>query len=376
MTISLTGRLDALRGDTPPKHHNARTLAALAGNPRCALRTVLDASGADKTAIADRVGFPARFGQSQFAITRGNSFESLVKDDGCAELLRLLRDTLNLPLPEVAYDNLEAVGDNASPEVRHARTRRLLAEAAAGTGGTLFDHPMLRLNVGGHTVYLEPDLVAFRVEDRFYVVEIKSFPIIDGQADPAQVKSATTQAAAYIIALRSMLGEFGIPPQAVADKIVLVAPKDFSFRPTAAFVDARKQVATLTRQLARMERVDTVIDTLPEGLTFDLGLDAAGQPTRPREALAEALGQVDPNYRPDCLAQCEMAFYCRDRAREGASVDVLGPTIRERLGGIDTVTMALGLADGTRTPTPDQAQAAAALRHAAMLRAQLPGVGA
>lgn len=373
MTTSMTERLNALRGNTPAKHHNARTIAALASNPRCALRAVMDAAGADKGAIAARVGFPAKFGQSQFAITRGNAFEAKVKALGCAELLRLLREVLNLPEAEVAYDDLEQVGYTSSPQVRYDRTRELLAKAASGGGGTLFDHPMLRLSVGGNLVYLEPDLVAFQIADRFHVVEIKSFPIIDKQGDSTQVKSATTQAAAYIIALRTMLAELGADPQAVSGKIVLVAPKDFSFTPTAAFVDARKQVSTLTRQLARIERIGAILEQIPDGVTFDLDADADGSPTRPAADLAAALDAVEANYRPDCLSHCEMAFFCRDRARTACSVDVLGTSTRERLGGIDTVTMALGLADGSIEPAPEQAEAAAALRHAAGLRAELMG---
>jgi hypothetical protein len=373
MTTSVTERLDALRGDAPAKHHNARTIAALAGNPRCALRAVMDAAGIDKGAIAARVGFPAPFGQSQFAITRGNAFEAKVKALGCAELLRLLREVLGLPESEVAYDDLEQVGYSSSPQVRFERTRELLAKAAVGGGGTLFDHPMLRLWVGGNPVYLEPDLVAFQIAGRFHVVEIKSFPIIDGQGDPVQVKAATTQAAAYVIALRAMLEEMGVDPAVVSDRVVLVAPKDFSFAPTAAFVDARKQVSTLTRQLARLERIGGILDQVPDGVTFDLKADEDGAPMRPAGELAGALEAVEANYRPDCLAHCELAFFCRDRARTACSVDVLGTSVRERLGGIDTVTMALGLAGGGVEPEPEQAEAAAALRHAAGLRAALMG---
>jgi hypothetical protein len=371
MPTTVTERLDALRGDAAPKRHNARTIAALASNPRCGLRAVLDAAGADKGAIAARVGFPAQFGQSQFAITRGNAFEAHVKALGCAELLRLLREALGLPETQVAYDDLEVVGYTSSQQVRYDWTRDKLTAAAEGKGGTLFDHPMLRLSVGGNTVYLEPDLVAFQIADRFHVVEIKSFPIIDRQADSIQVKSAATQSAAYIIALRAMLAEIGVGPQAVSDKIVLIAPKDFTFTPTAATVDARKQVSTLTRQLARLKKIGAIVEEIPDGVTFDLAPDVHGTPTRPRDELAAALKEVEANYRPDCLSHCEMAFFCRDQARACASVDVLGPAVRERLGGIDTVTMALGLADGTREPTPDQAESATALQHAATLRAQL-----
>lgn len=372
MKAALDERLDALRGSAPRLTYSARSLAALENNPRCTLRAVLDASGADKAAIAKHAGYRMPFGQSSFAITRGNAFESMVKDNGCAELLRVLRETLGLTLPEVGYKDLNDVGGDGRPEVRHARTKHLLMQAAHGLGdGTLYDHPMLRLRVGGHAVFLEPDLVAFRMDDRFHVVEIKSFPIIDGRADPAQLRSATTQASAYIIALSAMLADAGIGPGAVSNTIVLVAPKDFTNRPTAAFIDARKQVAALNRQLGRIERIGDLVELLPEGLTFDLAADETGRPQRPTEELTEALEQVPATYQPDCLNHCEMAYYCRARAHARASLDVLGPTVREQLGGIDTVTMALGLARGQLTPNDDQAEMAAALRHAARLRADL-----
>ena len=67
-----------------PRHgrretHNARTIAALTSNPGCARRAVMDAAGVDKERPARHVGFPAKFGQSRFAITRGNAFEAQVK---------------------------------------------------------------------------------------------------------------------------------------------------------------------------------------------------------------------------------------------------------------------------------------------------------
>src|SRR5437879_1301867 len=101
--------LERLRGAAAPKSHNARTIAALTMNPGCSRRAVMDAAGIDKERLASYVGFPARFGQSQFAITRGNVFEAQLKANGCAELLQLLRETLELPIPEASYDDLESV---------------------------------------------------------------------------------------------------------------------------------------------------------------------------------------------------------------------------------------------------------------------------
>ncbi|MGH3126230.1 MAG: hypothetical protein ACRDND_35080, partial [Streptosporangiaceae bacterium] len=63
-------RLDRIRGPVQPRNHNARTIAALARNPGCARRAIMDAAGVDKQRIAAYAGFPAPFGQSRFALAR------------------------------------------------------------------------------------------------------------------------------------------------------------------------------------------------------------------------------------------------------------------------------------------------------------------
>ncbi|MEV0855122.1 hypothetical protein [Nocardia fluminea] len=279
---------------------------------------------------------------------------------------------LDLPISQVGYHDLDEVSGVSSPSVRHRETARKLVAAVNGEGdGLLYDHPLLRLEVGGQPVFLEPDLVAFKFGDKLHVVEIKSFPVVDGQADPALVKSATTQACAYILALRSMLAAHGVHPEIVSDRIILVGPKNFTNRPTGAFVDAQNQVKNLARQLERIERVSSQLDLLPDGITFDLDKDERGRPRRPQSELLKALELVPAAYRPDCLNHCEMAFFCRSRARACRSLDVLGPVVTEPLGGIDTTSMALGLAHKRLEPSQEQVEIAAALRHAAWLRAEL-----
>jgi len=125
----MDARLARLRGPVAPKRHNARTIAALTGNPGCARRAVLDAAGVDKEALARGVGFPARFGQSPFAIARGNAFEAMVKADGCAELLRLLRGVLGDDLTAARYTDLDPADGAEDPDLRHAESRTALTAA-------------------------------------------------------------------------------------------------------------------------------------------------------------------------------------------------------------------------------------------------------
>ncbi|WP_330274391.1 hypothetical protein OG205_01480 [Lentzea sp. NBC_00516] len=228
--------MDGIRGPVEPTKHNARTIAALISNLGCTRRRVLDTAGVDKKALAEHLGALASFGASPFALARGNAFEAVVKANGCAELVRVLREQLDLPLPEVAYDDLNSAAGRESLETRHQRSAQLLIRAArsAEDAGTLFDQPLLRMDVGSRAVYLEPDLIAFRSRHRFHVVEIKSFPVIDRSADPGKVAAAAIQSAVYVMAMRDFVRRLGLDPDVVSHDVVLLCPKDFSNVPTSA----------------------------------------------------------------------------------------------------------------------------------------------
>lgn len=343
---TLRERLAALRGpDTPPRPLDARALAALAANPGCRRRALLDAAGVDKGAVAEALGAPARFGQSRFAFSRGHAFEARVTADGCTELLRLLgAEGVHAQVPP-----LGAPG----PEGRAARTRLALVEAGPGSW-TLLDHPLLALEVAGSTVFLEPDAVAVAPDGTWTVVEIKSFPILDGGADAMKVGAAARQAAVYVLALDV------VEPGRARTDVLLVCPKDFSNLPTAEWVDIRRQLAVTRRQLTRLTRIDEIAAALPEGTTFDLAL--------PGPALTAAVDSVPAAYAPECLSNCELAFHCRDRARAADAVDALGRGLRADLGALTTVTAVLTAA--ASAPTSGDDPAVLALRHAAALRAE------
>ncbi|WP_405017506.1 hypothetical protein OHV05_10935 [Kitasatospora sp. NBC_00070] len=372
-------RLRDLRGQAPQRSLDARALAALAANPGCRRRAVLDAAGVDKGAVAERLGHPAPFGQSPFAITRGNVFEARLKADGYAALLEPLRRLLGAP-PEGGELTVPDLLPRAAPATRAERTAQVLAEAAADpTRWTLLDHPMFRLTVAGSPAYLEPDAVVVH-GGRCTVVEIKSFPIIDGSADPAKVGAAARQAAVYVLALQeTAAGLAGTTadrspyatdafPGSPELSVLLVCPRDFSNRPTATVVDVRRELATTRRQLARLTGIDQLLDALPAGTSFDLAPDQAGVPTRPVAELTESVAAVPAAYSPDCLSTCELGFHCRAQARCADAVEQLGRGVRGELGSLRTVTAALAAATD-QGPQADR-EAAARLAHAAALRAE------
>ncbi|MCN9239312.1 hypothetical protein NGF19_00670 [Streptomyces sp. RY43-2] len=364
---TLRHRLAELRGPSVPlKALDARALAALAANPGCRRRALLDGAGVNKAALADALGAPSSFGQSQFAFMRGNAFEARVKADGGAELLRLVHEKLDPtaePPTDALVPDLTAVG----PEGRAGRTELALREATEARRWALLDHPMLALDVAGSPAFLEPDAVVVHPDGRWSVVEIKSFPLLDGSADPAKVGAAARQSAVYVLALEEVAARLGARTEdgpaeesMVRHRVLLVCPKDFSNLPTASPVDVRKQRAVTRRQLARLTRIEEITDTLPEGMCF--------APDLPQEALEAAVETVPAAYAPECLSACELAFHCRARSRAQGAVTAVGRSLRAELGGLTTVDEVLAAAHGEAGDPADPA--VAALRRAAELRAE------
>ncbi|MFF2020999.1 hypothetical protein ACFVW2_04200 [Streptomyces sp. NPDC058171] len=347
---------------------DARSLAALAVNPGCGRRALLDGAGVHKGQVAAKLGAPAVAGQSQFAIVRGHAFEARVKGDGGAELLRLAHERLDptAPAPVTGEARVPVLGTGGGAQARVARTSLALREAARARGAwTLLDHPMLALDVAGTPAFLEPDAVVVHPDGRWSVVEIKSFPMVDGSAEPSKVGAAARQAAVYLLALEQVAARLAPAPE-VGRFALLVCPKDFSNLPAAAAVDLRKQVSVTRRQLSRLTRVEDIAQQLPPGATFDVEQD--------REALHAAVEAVPAAYAPECLSACELAFHCRGRAREAGAVTALGRSLRGELGGLTTVADVLAAASGRCGDPSDPA--VAALRRASALRAQALGATA
>ncbi|MET9776074.1 hypothetical protein ABZ023_17770 [Streptomyces sp. NPDC006367] len=354
-------RLTRLRGPRPPQPYTARKITALTANPACARRAVLDAAGVDKATLAQRVGHEPRFGQSPFALAREQAFHSLVKWGAYAELIRLLREQLSVPVSEAHVTDLNEVGGNTSLHVRERETRRLITHVASDQEVRLIlDRPVLTLEVAGQTAYLEPDALTHRIDGKFHVVLIRSFAAIDGQANPTAVAETAKQAAVYVLALRRAFETAGLPTELISHEFLLVCPKDFSNRPYGRLIDLRQELEALRFQLSRLRRAEDLAAQLPETATLDT--------TRSPDELASSIEALDASYTPTCLSFCEMARYCRDEADACASPARLGTGVRNDLPGIDSTRTALDYLDGVAAPGEAEAEAADLLRAAARLR--------
>lgn len=356
--------LARIRGSIEPARANARSVAALTENPGCTRRRVLDSAGVPAHKLAEALGRPTLRGQSPFAIEGGNRFEDRLKARSGYELLvEALAPFVELPKPPdlVVVDLNRAPGKRFSPawmEARAKATDDALARIARGDEDAphVVDHPVLRFDLAGVTVNLEPDALAFRVGDRLELVEIKSFAVIDGQADPGKVSATAGQSAVYHMALRATLQRLGFDPEILAWSVILVAPKNFGRTPTAHRIPLKKKSLSLERVLNAVPRTDDVLADLPDDLTLDVDPKEALDEDARRALLEAAVGALAPLYVPECTQTCDMAKYCRFEAWEHDEPARLGREARDTLAGGHSLADALRLA--TKGPAKGEAELA------------------
>ena len=252
---------------------------------------------------------------------------------------------------------------------RAQETEKVLASIARGDPDAphLVDHPVLVFEIGGTSAFLEPDALAFRVGTKLELVEIKSYPVIDGQADPGKLASTGGQAAVYLLALRATLRRLGLDPDLLTPSVILVAPRNFGRSPTAHRVPLKKKMMALERVLGAVPTTDALLNhiKLPKDFTFDV--DPKGQKGNDtvKAELARAVRCLPMLYVPECLAACDMAKYCRQQAIDDDDPARLGRVARDSLAGVPTLRDALRLATkGTRSGEEDLQDVADTLQSA------------
>ena len=344
--------LARIRGSLMPARANARTVAAFTDNPGCTRRRVIDAARVKAYELADRLGYGATRGQSPFAITTGNRFERRLKDgSGYALLADVLRSFVDLPLDGLRLADVGRVrgyplGD-AMLEARARETDRVLSQIARGDANAphIVDHPVLVFDVAGTRAFLEPDALAFRSGAKLELVEIKSYAIIDDQADPAKLAATSGQVGVYYLALRATLVRLGFSPDLLLPSYILVTPKNFGRTPVGYRLPLRKKTTALERVLRAVPRTADVLAKIPATMTLDVDPGERMDPGRRRDALTDAVKALPMLYVPECLASCDMARFCRHEAVISDDPSRLGRAARDNLAGLHRLADALRLAN-------------------------------
>ncbi|HET9873658.1 MAG TPA: hypothetical protein VFP89_13825 [Propionibacteriaceae bacterium] len=370
---------ERFRGDFPRQSLNARRVAGALEAPGCQRRTALDAAAVDLDRLGSLLSGRPRDRQSPFAITRGNQFEERVTANGMAEILRLARQHLGLEITEARQRDLSAaqlretypgVTGARLNELRARLTRQYLQEMLTDPTGAynLIRHAMTHLEFGGEAVYLEQDVLAFAVEGRIHVVEIKSYPRVDGRADPAKASATVRQSAVYVLSLQDLVMEIGAPPEVVDTTTMIVLPENLTFRPTAVTLDINMYVRRLRRQLAEVPRTAVILDAIPAGNGLPAYPRDGANPADQAAAAAsarEALAYLPSRFTDGCTS-CPLFHHCRDESQVHGSTARLGSAVSGACGDVTDLRAALDLAEGRRIPTtPSEAAVAATLTRGA-----------
>lgn len=385
---SAEAALERIRGTLPRARANARSVAAMTQNPGCTRRRVIDSAGVAAHQLAEHLGHPTPRGQSPFAIEGGNRFEDRLKRrSGYGLLVDALAPYVDLPKPPaLIVEDVNRVGrlkdSEAWMDARVRRTDEALARIARGDldAPHIVDHPVLRFDLAGVTVNLEPDALAYRVGDKLELVEIKSYPIIDGQADPAKLSATAGQAAVYHMALRATLARLGFDPELLEWSVILVAPRNFGRTPVAHRIPLKKKSMALARVLRAVPRTGDVLKGLPHDLTFDIDPTGDLEDDAMRSALTAAVSSVSAFYVPECVQNCDMAKFCRSEAWGNDDPARLGREARDNLAGVHSLADSLRLATSDDDEVePGLADVAGALRDAygavERARARVPTAG-
>ena len=290
-----------------------------------------------------------------------------------ASVLALARHHLDLEIPEAREKDLSAASvrlefpgvprhklnsHRARLTKRHVQQMLTNPEFAIN----LLQHGMTQLDFGGELAYLEQDVLAFSVKGRIHVVEIKSYPMIDGRADASKACATARQAAVYVLSLQELAVSIGATADMINTDVMIVLPENLSFRPTAAVVDTQPQVRRLRRQLAEVPHAAAILAGVPHGIALPQlpDLNNERETEASRGSAREALAQLPPRFGDGCI-NCPLFRFCRDEAEYQQVVGRLGNAVAGACGNVTTVTAALEFAAGRRQPANTGEAAAAEL---------------
>ncbi len=318
-----------------------------AKNPTCAANTLSAVHNVRLDAAARAIGLDPSFGQSPFAIARGNRFEAGLFFDGAAKLRAALERKRCLPDGSVGFLDLRLRMNGGTrfasvDEALHA-TEEWLNEVAADplVADSIVAAPMVRIPKGVilPEALLIIDAVTVIEHDGKALVtvgEVKVFPDRGGHTDPHQLATARAQAGVYRHALELAVSALGLANRIeVAAEGFLVFTWPGSNSPSVrAGEDLTYQAIRAARGFDRLEQV-----ALSLVRTDDFRSD--------EPALVQRVVDAETDYSETCLNFCDLAPRCHERALSAGDPVVLGDDVK-RLLGDTAIDRAIELLNGVQ----------------------------
>lgn len=324
-----------------------------ARNPTCEANTISAVHNVRLDKVAEAAGLAPSFGQSPFAIARGNRFEAgLFYEE--AQRLRIALERASVLSPDSTGFLDLRLKMNGGAHIKTvdsalAKTAQWLDDLAGGRAeASIVAAPMIRIPRGVilPEALLIVDAVVVTHEGgmpRLTVGEVKVFPDRGGHTDPRQLASARAQAGLYRRAFELTLEAAGL------ESAITVNPEGFLvFTWPGSNMPVIRAHEDLTYQAIRAERGFERLEQVAKGIVRDDDFSADNA------TLVERVLQAPTQYSEACLSFCDLAPRCFDRALGQDRPVILGTEAGQLLAGV-TITRALELMHGASPATDREA---------------------
>jgi len=318
-----------------------------AKNSQCLANAVSAVHNVPMAEVARREGVTPSFGQSPFALARGQAFERSLFRNGAEALAAALVQARVLPPERTGFmdfrlqrqggpfrklDDALAATIEFLQQLAKAKTAAQLSRFPAILAG-----PVVRIPGGimlPEAILVIDALVIQIAGDRpkLVVGEIKTYPDRGGFTHASELATARAQAGVYVHGLRVVLGELQLTGHIDVSRfgfLVLSRP-GFSRPSVRAGEDLEYQARRAERGFERLRAI-----------AADLGGS-----TDP-EAVIPTIQCSPTNYGESCLSFCDRAPVCHAEALEEGNGAVLGDDVAQFLGAT-SLHRALELMEGAR----------------------------
>lgn len=324
-----------------------------AKNPTCDANTLSAVHNIRLDKAAEAAGIEASFGQSPFAIARGNRFEAGLFINQAEKLRAALEPKGCLPVGSSGFLDLRlklngGTRVNSVDQALHETEewlRRIASEPASAE--SIVAAPMIKIPKGvilpEALLIIDVVTVTATVDDRTCITvgEVKVFPDRGGHTDPQQLASARAQAGIYAHALRLAITSLGH-----VDDIDISTHGFLVFTWPGSNSPSIRPNEDLTYQTIRAERGFNRLEEIALGVVRDDDFSADNP------ALIQRVLDAPTDYSEACLSFCDLAPRCHARALAADDPIILGDEVARFLGNT-TISRALQLMAGA-TPADDR----------------------
>lgn len=324
-----------------------------AKNPTCHANTLSAVHNIRLDAAAAAAGLAPSYGQSPFALARGNTFEAGLFYDGAARLRSALEKKGGLPEGSAGFLDLRLKMNHGTrlrtvdEAVEHTADWLRAIAISPASAASIVAGPLIKIPKGvilpEATLIIDAATVVTDREGRAKVTvgEVKVFPDRGGHTDPRQLASARAQAGIYRHALDLVVKAMGIE-----DRLEIARDGFLVFTWPGSNSPSVRLNEDLTFQAIRAERG---FERLEE-VAFELVRDEDFSADKPE--LIERVLHSETDYKEACLSFCDLAPRCHQAAVDRDDAILLGSEVK-RLLGDTTITRALELLNGAE-PVDDR----------------------